>query len=116
MSISTMLAPFNGDARPTEPGSLAAPRRLDSPQHEWPSWTREILDRARCACDMNVVKLRLVLCHGEPGAAILDFVRRSRSDPVVLAWRGHLEAARAQTMRRVILGAPCPVVIFRVQP
>ncbi len=110
-------APPSDAERPTEPGSFAAPRYLDHPHQEWASWTREFLHRARCACPLiETGSLRLVLGHGEPGAAILDFLQRNGGDLVALAWHGRLEPARAQTMRQVVLGAPCPVIIFRVPP
>ncbi len=115
--LVVLHAPPSDAQRPTEPGSFAAPRYLDHPHQEWASWTREFLHRARCACpQIEVGRLRLVVGHGEPGAAILDFLGRNGGDLVVLAWHGRLDPARAQTMRRVVLGAPCPVIIFRVQP
>lgn len=103
--------------RPTEPGTLAAPRYLDHPHHEWPLWMREFLERSRCACHpAQVENIRLQVTRGETSAAILELAKREASDLIVLAWRGSLEPARARTIRRVIDRAHCPVVIFRVQP
>ncbi len=31
-----------------EEGTLTPPRYVDQPQHEWPEWTQELLDRIRC--------------------------------------------------------------------
>ena len=59
--------------------------------------------------------IRLVLAQGEAGAAIVEFARHNASDLIALAWRGSLEPERAQTMRRVIREASCPVIVFRVQ-
>ncbi len=42
--------------------------------------------------------------------------RRNGSDLIALVWHGSLDPGSAQTMRRVVLGAPCPVIIFRMQP
>jgi len=56
-----------------------------------------------------------VLAHGEASTAILEFARRNGSDMIALAWRGSLEPERAQTIRRVIRNASCPVIVFRVQ-
>ena len=53
--------------------------------------------------------------HAEASAAILEFARTNASDLIALAWRGSLEPERAQTMRRVIRDASCPVIVFRVQ-
>ncbi len=106
-----------GAELPAESGTFVAPRYLDQPQHEWPTWSREFLERVRClGYPANIEKIRLVLARGEASAAILEFARRNASDLIALAWRGSLEPERAQTMRRVIRDASCPVIVFRVQP
>lgn len=105
-----------GAERPAEPGTFVAPRYVDQPQHEWPGWEREFLERVRGAGHpTHIEKIRLVLAQGEASAAILEFARRNASDLIALAWRGSLEPERARTMRRVIRGAICPVIVFRVQ-
>ena len=104
------------DERPAESGTFVMPRYLDQPQHEWPTWSREFLERVRGLCyPANIENIRLVLVHGEASSAILEFARRNASDLIALAWRGSLEAERAQTIRRVIRDASCPVIVFRVQ-
>jgi nucleotide-binding universal stress UspA family protein len=104
------------DERPAESGTLVVPRYLDQPQHEWPAWSQEFLERVRGLCHpADIEAIRFVLAHGEASAAILDFARSHASDLIALAWRGRLEPERAQTMRRVIHDASCPVIIFRVQ-
>ena len=105
-----------GAERPAESGTFAVPRYLDQPQHEWPAWSREFLERVRGLGHLaNIEKIRLVLAHGEASTAILEFARRNGSDMIALAWRGSLEPERAQTIRRVIRNASCPVIVFRVQ-
>ncbi len=102
--------------RPVEPGTFLTPRYLDQPQHEWPTWEREFVNRVCCLGHVaNAEKIRLVLAQGEADAAILEFVRRHASDLIALAWRGGFAPERARTMRRVIRGATCPVIIFRVK-
>ena len=104
------------DERPAEFGTFVVPRYLDQPQHEWPTWSREFLERVRgLGYPANIQNVRLVLVHGEASAAILEFARNNASDLIALAWRGSLEPERAQTMRRVIREANCPVIVFRVQ-
>jgi nucleotide-binding universal stress UspA family protein len=106
-----------GACKPAEPGTIVAPRYLDQPHHEWPSWAREFLGRVSYACHPgNMQRIRLVLTHGETSASILEFAHKNGSDLIALAWRGAFEPARAQTMRRVIRDAHCPVIVFRVQP
>lgn len=103
--------------RPTEPGTFTTPRYLDQPHHEWPMWAREFLGRVRCCCHpAETAKIRLVLGRGDISAAILEFARRHGSDLIAVAWRGCAEPRCAQTMRQVLRGAPCPVVVFRVRP
>ncbi|MGP0095141.1 MAG: universal stress protein [Xanthobacteraceae bacterium] len=105
-----------GAERPAELGTFDGPRYLDQPQHAWPAWSREFLERVRgFAFPANIEKIRLVLARGEAGAAILEFAQSNASDLIALAWRGRLEPERAQTMRRVIGDASCPVIVFRVQ-
>jgi nucleotide-binding universal stress UspA family protein len=105
-----------GGERPVEPGAYLAPRYLDQPQHEWPMWQREFLGRVCCLGPVaSTAKIRLVLAQGEAAAAILEFARRNGSDLIALAWRGGFGPERAQTMRRVIRDAGCPVIIFRVK-
>jgi nucleotide-binding universal stress UspA family protein len=105
-----------GTERPTEPGTLVSPRYVDQPQHEWPAWGQEFLDRLRAVGRAtNGIDIRLALAQGEAGSAILNFARENGSDLIVLGWRGSLEPERAQTIRRVIRGASCPVIVFRVQ-
>ena len=54
------------DERPAESGTFAVPRYLDQPQHEWPAWSREFLERVRgLGYPANIPKIRLVLAHGE---------------------------------------------------
>ena len=106
-----------GVERPTEPGTFAAPRYLDQPQHEWPLWEREFLERVQSASHLaNIEKIHLVFTQGAISGAILEFARRTASNLIALAWRGGFEPERAQTLRRVIRDANCPVIIFRVQP
>ena len=101
--------------RPTEPGTLVSPRYVDQPQHEWPAWAEEFLDRLRAVGRAtDGVDIRLVLAQGEAGSAIVDFARRNDSDLIVLGWRGLLEHDRARTMQYVIRESICPVIVFRL--
>ena len=34
-----------GPSGPSQPGSLPAPRYIDQPQHEWPAWAGEFVER-----------------------------------------------------------------------
>src|SRR5579884_2023632 len=98
-----------------EPGTLTVPRYVDQPQHEWPAWAHEFLQRMQSLSSTPPgVRMRLFLRAGEPGAEIVRFARERQGDLIVLAWRGHLGAERATTLRRVIRDAPCPTIILRI--
>jgi len=99
--------------RPTEPGTMVFPRYIDQPQHGWPAWAKEFLDRLRAVGGArDDVEIRLAVAQGEAGEAIIDFARHS--DLIVLGWRGVLEPDRARTLRRVIRDTICPVIVFRL--
>jgi nucleotide-binding universal stress UspA family protein len=98
---------------PGEPGTLVSPRYVDQPQHEWPAWAQEFLDRLRAVGGAkNGLDIRLAVARGDAGSAILDFARES--DLIALGWRGVLEPDRARTLQRVIRDAVCPVIVFRL--
>ncbi|MDP2661462.1 MAG: universal stress protein [Dehalococcoidia bacterium] len=102
--------------RPAEPGSFTGPRYLDQPQHEWPAWAKEFLTRAHSGgIPPAGVRLRLLVAKGELAPAIIRGVHQSDGDLIVLAWRGHLEAERAATIKAVTSDAPCPILIVRVE-
>jgi hypothetical protein len=101
--------------RPVERGTLLSPRYVDQPQHEWPAWSREFLDRVcGLAGAARPARLRVALVEGDPGAATVDFARADATDLITVAWRGELAPERARAMRRVIRDVGCPVMVLRV--
>jgi nucleotide-binding universal stress UspA family protein len=99
---------------PLTAGTLTPPRYVDQPQHEWPAWVQEFLERTSCKCPLlDPSRLRFLLARGEPGAEIARVAEEQTADLVVLAWKGRLEPARAATLKWVIAAAPCPVLISR---
>lgn len=105
-----------GGALPIEPGTLTGPRYLDQPQHEWPAWAREFQERLRGLGHIpTIMRLRLSLTRGEPGAEISHCAVTRSADLIVLAWRGNLEQERAATLKAVIQAAPCPVLVLRAE-
>jgi nucleotide-binding universal stress UspA family protein len=98
---------------PAEPGTMVSPRYVDQPQHEWPAWAQEFIDRLRAVGGArNGIEIRLAVAQGDAASAIVDFARQS--DLIVLGWRGVLAHDRARTMRRVIRDTDCPVIVFRL--
>lgn len=101
-------------AQPVETGTLAAPRYVDQPQHEWPAWAEEFLSRLTClGCLPEGLKLRLLVARGDPGTEVVRAARDQDSSLIAMAWHGHLEPERAATLRAVLAAAPCPVLVVR---
>ncbi|HEX6939921.1 MAG TPA: universal stress protein [Longimicrobiales bacterium] len=104
-----------GGGQPREPGTFTMPRYVDQPQHEWPSWAAEFLERAgRIGEIPEQLALRLQVATGEPGAAIVRYAAEHGVDLIYIVWHGHPAPERARTMKAVVHDAPCPVLVCRV--
>lgn len=95
-SVDLLYVAGGEQPAPDDPGSIGAPRYLDQPQHEWPQWADEVLDRllsccAECPPD---VPARAYLTQGEAGDEIVRFAAEHRYDAIVLARNSHLEPGR----------------------
>ncbi len=100
--------------RPTETGSLAAPRYLDQAQHEWPAWVEEFMGRLTClGCMPAGLSLRLLMARGKPGDEILRVARVRQADLIALAWHGCLGSERATVLKAILAAAPCPILVLR---
>ena len=102
------------DDNATESGSMAPLLYVDQPQHTWPVWADEFLQRLRTVCALTDVRLRLRVSGGEPAAETIRVAKEESADLLVLAWKGHWEDSRAPTLKAVLQGAPCPVMVTRV--
>jgi nucleotide-binding universal stress UspA family protein len=100
-------------AAPAELGSLTTPRYVDQPQHEWPAWTSEFVNRLACVCPLGHLHVRMLLAHGDTAAEILRLSERQSTDLIVLAWRGILDAPRATTLKDILREAHCPIMVVR---
>ena len=98
---------------PAEAGSLTTPRYVDQPQHEWPAWTTEFLNRLACICPLGRLHARILLAHGNIAAEILRLSERQSTDLIVLAWRGIWEAPRAAALKNILREAHCPIMVVR---
>lgn len=97
---------------PTDPGSITLPRYVDQPQHEWPSWTGELLQRLACACK-DELRARLHVRAGDPASEILRFAREEFADLILLAWKGEWIGQHACTFKALLAAAPCPLMVVR---
>jgi nucleotide-binding universal stress UspA family protein len=96
-----------------EPGSFTAPRYVDQPQHEWPAWTSEFVNRLACLCPLSHLHVRMLLAHGNTAAEVLRLSERQSADLIVLAWRGKWEPPRAATIKDILRKAHCPIMVVR---
>ena len=100
-------------AAPAEPGSLTTPLYVDQPQHEWPAWTSEFLERLACICPLGHLHARIFLANGNPVVEIVRLAKKQTTDLMVLAWRREWEAPRAATLKGILREAHCPVMVVR---
>ena len=116
MGGSLVLVHVAGPRHAEEPGTFAGPMYMDQPQHEWPAWTDEFTQRAVsrsaevCACEVT-----LKLVTGDPGPEIVHFAEAENADLIVVAWHGTMEAHHAETLKAVVRGVTCPVMVMRLE-
>lgn len=107
-----------GGKVPQEPGTLTSPRYMDQPQHEWPAWTEEFMERF-CACPPGpyrpAASMRLFFKTGKPSQEILDFAEAQNIDLIVLEWRGQLDPNHALVVQGVLRNALVPVLLLRTK-
>lgn len=102
-----------GTAGPDEPGSLPAPRYIDQPQHEWPAWASEFVNRMLAiGGSAAAINFKLLVTGGQPGSEIAQFARDNRADLVVLPWHGHWQEQRAGAVDAVVRRSGCPVLLI----
>ena len=100
-----------------EEGSLPAPRYVDQPQHEWPSWANEFLERMMAmGAAPSALNFKLLVTGGQPGSEVAQFVRDRGVDLVALAWQGRLNEQRGGTLKVVVRRAGCPVLLVGPAP
>jgi len=96
---------------PEQPGSHPAPRYIDQPQHEWPAWAGEFMDRMLAmGAPCSSVQFKLVVTGGQPGSEVAQLARERDVDLVVMAWRGKWRSEPHAT-RVVTRTSGCPVLL-----
>jgi nucleotide-binding universal stress UspA family protein len=101
-----------GRSRADEAGTLSTPLYADQPQHEWPAWRDEFRSRAACRCG-DAAAMRVHVAQGAPGPETLRLAAAEQSDLILVAWHGVLDDAHAATLRTLLTGANCPVMVVR---
>jgi len=99
---------------PQERGSLTSPLYVDQPQHEWPAWASEFIERLACICPLAGLRVRLLLGRGKPAAEILRVAREQSADLIVLAWKGNWAPKHAATLKAVVRDASCPTMVAHI--
>jgi nucleotide-binding universal stress UspA family protein len=99
-----------GEERSAEPGSIPAPLYVDQPQHEWPAWAEEFMNRITGSAPPWSVQLELVVTGGQAGSEVAKVARDRGVDLVVMAWHGHWERESCAT-RVVVRNSDCPVLL-----
>jgi nucleotide-binding universal stress UspA family protein len=112
--LLVLLVAASGAANPQERGTLTSPFYLDQPQHEWPAWAGEFMERLACICPLSDLRVRLLLGRGSPSSEILRVAREESVDLIVLNWKGIWAPERAETLKAVVREAACPTMVVRV--
>ena len=100
-----------GEDRPDAPGSIAAPLYVDQPQHEWPAWAEEFMNRVIAGGSPPAdVHFKLAVTAGQAGSELAKVARERNVDLVVMAWHGHWDHKDCAS-RVVIRNAGCPVML-----
>lgn len=100
--------------RKSEPGSMTTPHYIDQPQHEWPVWTGEFVERIHGLCHLPPdLEMRLFLAQGDPGKEIIRLALAHNADIIAMPWHGALEFA--PTLKTVLRETRCPVLILPFQ-
>ncbi|HVO59310.1 MAG TPA: universal stress protein [Terriglobales bacterium] len=100
-----------GEQYSDEPGSMPAPRYIDQPQHEWPSWANQFMNRMLAlGAPPSSVSFKLVVTGGQAGSEVAQVSRERQADLVVMAWHGRWDAPQSAT-KVVIRSAGCPVLL-----
>jgi nucleotide-binding universal stress UspA family protein len=101
-----------GEERPEARGSLAAPLYVDQPQHEWPDWAREFMNRVvgSGAVDSGI-HFKLRVAGGQAGSELAHVAQQDKMDLVVMAWHGHWAEHKECATRVVVRNGGCPVML-----
>ena len=84
---------------------------MDQPQHEWPAWAEEFMNRVIAAgAHSSAVHFKLAVTGGQAGSEVAQVARERDVDLVAMAWHGHLEHERCAT-RVVVRTCDCPVLL-----
>jgi nucleotide-binding universal stress UspA family protein len=94
-------------------GALMTPRYLDQPQHEWPAWVHEFMERLACHWPGADLRMHVHLRFGNPGLEIVRMASEETIDLIVLTWKREWIDSRKNVLINVIRDAPGPTMVAR---
>ncbi len=112
-SVDLLYIVSGGQDRPAGIGGIAAPRYVDQPQHEWPHWANEVIERVHIA-DTEwpaTVPLRVFVSRGEIGAEISRFAATHEHDAIVMIRRDRADLVQTPLLHAVLDTMSCPVLL-----
>ncbi len=116
-SVDVLYVANPEQQRPSESGSVSMPSYVDQPQHEWPEWANEVMERlAACAQCPKEVSVRVYLAYGNVEEEIIRFAVAHNEDVIALVRKSHMEPGRARVLRAVLNRTPCPVLLTGASP
>lgn len=112
-TVDVLYVADPAEPRPQEIGSISMPRYTDQPQHEWPAWVSDVVERlgAGVQCPENV-PVHVYLAYGHIEDEIIRFAIIHHEDLIVLVRHSHLETGHARVLRAVLDHTPCPVLLM----
>jgi nucleotide-binding universal stress UspA family protein len=110
-TVQAIHVATRGEEYSDEPGSMPAPRYIDQPQHEWPNWANQFMNRMLAlGAPPSSVSFKLVVTGGQAGSEVAQVSRERQADLVVMAWHGRWDAPQSAT-KVVVRSAGCPVLL-----
>ncbi|MEW6410157.1 MAG: universal stress protein [Nitrospirota bacterium] len=77
---------------------------------------QKIIDEAKEIASVRGVSIKTEIEDGHTGEKIIETVKRLKNDLIVIGtygWKGVNKAVMGSTVERVIMNAPCPVLVIR---
>jgi nucleotide-binding universal stress UspA family protein len=95
-------------------GSMAPPRYMDHPIHEWGAWEHEFLERffQPGRYEETKIPVRLYMGHGEVAPAIVKASKHYQSDLVACGWSGRLEEKHGAVLKSLLIDLQCPLLVY----
>ena len=110
-TVAAIHVAARGEKYSDEPGSMPAPRYIDQPQHEWPNWASQFMNRMLAlGAPPSAISFKLVVTGGQAGSEVAQVSRERQADLVVMAWHGRWDAPQSAT-KVVVRNAGCPVLL-----